>query len=128
MVHHNREKSSRRLRRARSGFTLVELLVALVLLDIGLLTLVGLATSLSQSFDRLRADARALSTAAARVERIASMPCAASTTGMASSTQADSEWFTDQLQPNATRLVADSVRVTTSRGTRLATLRTRARC
>jgi len=118
----------RRRGRRRRGFTLIELLVSLVLLDVGLLALVGLAASLSQNIDRLRGDARATSIATARLERIASMPCTATASRTQTSNPADSEWFTDQPSPNATRLLADSVRVTTSRGARVATLRTRARC
>jgi Tfp pilus assembly protein PilV len=131
VIQHERNKrftASRQGRRGRSGFTLIELLVSLVLLDIGLLALVGLAASLSQNIDQLRGDARATSIATARLERIASTPCAATASGTQTSSPAVSEWFTDQPSPNATRLVADSVRVTTSRGARVATLRTRARC
>ena len=112
----------------RNGFTLVELLVALVLLDVGLLALVGLAASLSQSFDRARADAHAQSLATARLERIASVPCTTSASGTQSSSPADSEWFTDQSQPNGTRILTDSVKVLTSRVPRIVVLRTRARC
>ena len=115
-------------RRGRRGFTLVELLVALVLLDIGLLALVGLTASLSRSVDRLRASARAESIATARVERIAATPCTASATGSERPDAAVTEWFSDQPAPNGTRLIVDSVAVTTVRGTRTAVLRTRARC
>ena len=113
---------------ARRGFTLVELLVALVLLNIGLLALVSLTASLSQSVDRLRAGARAESIAAARVERIAATACTASAAGTEHPSAAVTEWFSDEPEPNATRLVVDSVAVTMSRGTRTAVVRTRARC
>jgi type II secretion system protein I len=112
----------------RRGFTLVELLVALVLLDIGLLALVGLTTSMTQSIDRLRASARAESIATARVERIAATPCTSSTTGIEHPSAGVTEWFSDQPAPNDTRLVVDSVTVTISRGARTAVVRTRARC
>jgi type II secretion system protein I len=131
VIQHERNKgftASRQGCRGRRGFTLIELLVSLVLLDIGLLALVGLAASSSQNIDRLRGDARATSIATERLERLASTPCTATASGTHASSPADSEWFADQPSPNATRLLADSVRVTTSRGARVATLRTRARC
>lgn len=114
--------------RTRRGFTLVELLVALVLLNIGLLALVGLTASLSQSVDRLRAGARAESVAMARVERIGATPCTESASGTERPSAAVTEWFSDEPTPNATRLIVDSVTVTMSHGTRTAVLRTRARC
>jgi len=116
------------LARARHGFTLVELLVALVLLDIGLLALVALTASLSQSVNRLRGSARAHSIASSRVERIGATPCTTSAVGTEHPAAGVTEWFSDQPAPNATRVITDSVAVTSSHGTRTAVVRTRARC
>ena len=112
---------------ARRGFTLIELLVALLLLDVGLLGLVGFATSLYRDGNDTRATARAWAIAAARVERMASVACDGPFAGSATSGGV-SEWFTEALGPNETRLLADSVRIATSRGVRIASLRTSARC
>ena len=123
----NRLTVRRALFRSRDGFTLIEILVALVLLNIGLLALVALATSLAESVNRLRAGARAESIATARIERIAATSCT-SVTGAAHPSPDVTEWFSDQPAPNATRLIVDSVRVAISHGTSTVVLRTRARC
>jgi len=113
---------------APGGFTLVELLVALLLLDVGLLALVGFATALYRDGSSTRASARAWSIASARVERMASLPCDGTSAGTATSPVGVSEWFSDAPTPNDTRILADSVRVESSRGTQVAVLRTSARC
>ncbi len=113
---------------ARRGFTLIELLVALLLLDVGLLALVGFAAALYRDGTDTRALARAWSIASARVERMASVPCGSVTAGSATSAAGVSEWFAEAFTPNETRTLADSVRVATSRGVVVATLRTAARC
>lgn len=112
----------------RGGFTLIELLVALLLLDVGLLGLVGFATALYRDGGDTRASARAWAIASARVERMASVGCGGPTAGMATSTGKVSEWFTEVAGPNDTRLLGDSVRIATSRGVQVASLRTSARC
>jgi prepilin-type N-terminal cleavage/methylation domain-containing protein len=125
--------NARRGRRAasarhRRGFTLIELLVALLLLDVGLLALVGLAASLYREGDDTRDTDRAWALASARVERMASVACAGAMAGSASPASGVAEWFSDVPTLNDTRLLADSVRIVTSRGVRAASLRTRARC
>jgi prepilin-type N-terminal cleavage/methylation domain-containing protein len=112
----------------RRGFTLVELLVALLLLDVGLLSLVGLAAALYRDGNDTRATARAWAIASARIERMASVACGEAIRGTATSLSGASEWFTEAATANETRLLADSVRIATSRGVQVATLRTSARC
>ena len=113
---------------ARSGFTLIELLVALLLLDVGLLGLVGFATALYRDGSDARASASAWAIASARVERMASVACGGPAAGTATSAGKVSEWFTEVVTPNETRLLGDSVRIATSRGVQVASLRTAARC
>ena len=113
---------------AREGFTLIELLVALLLLDVGLLGLVGFATALSRDGSDTRASARAWAIASARVERMSSVACGGPSAGSLTSAGKVSEWFTEVSTPNETRLLADSVRIATSRGVRVASLRTSSRC
>ena len=109
------------------GFTLIELLVALLLLDVGLLGLVGFATSLFREGNDTRATAHAWAIASARIERIASVACSGPSSGNVTSAGV-TEWFTDVSAPNETRLIGDSVRIATSRGVAIASLHTAARC
>lgn len=112
----------------RRGFTLVELLVVLLLLDVGLLALVGFVAALYRNGNDTRATARAWAIAAARLERMASVTCGGPNTGSATSPGGVSEWFAEAAGPNGTRSLFDSVRVLTSRGVETASLRTSARC
>jgi len=121
-------KAASRLRHARAGFTLVELLVALVLLDIGLLALIAVAASITRSAHVSGIEASALSIASARLERAASLACGGGNSGVARANPATTEWFADMPAPNETRVISDSVAVVTSRGIRTIVLRTGARC
>ena len=112
----------------RRGFTLIELLVALLLLDVGLLALVGFATALYRDANDTRALARAWAIASSRIERMASVSCYGASAGIATSGADVAEWFSEAPTANATRVLADSVRVVSSRGVQIATLRTSARC
>lgn len=112
----------------RRGFTLIELLVALLLLDVGLLALVGFATALYRDGNDTRASARAWAIASTRLERMASVSCGGPSVGSVESLGGVSEWFAEAAAPNDTRILADSVRVVTSRGVEIAALRTSARC
>lgn len=128
LSHTARGRSRAARARRRRGFTLIELLVALLLLDVGLLALVGLAATLYRDGDDARATALAWTIASARLERMASLSCAGAIAGSASPAVGITEWFSDVPTFNDTRLLADSVRVVTSRGIRAASLRTTARC
>lgn len=124
---HHRSPTTSRRPRTRRGFTLIELLVALLLLDVGLLGLVGFAAALYRGGNDTRVTALAWAVASARVERMASVACGGPGAGTASRNGV-SEWFTDALGPNDTRLLGDSVRITTSRGVQIAAVHTSARC
>lgn len=112
---------------SRRGFTLIELLVALLLLDVGLLALVGFVTALYRDGNQTRASARAWALASARLERMASVSCGGPSAGTATSAGV-AEWFEELAFPNETRSLHDSVRVATSRGVQVASLRTYSRC
>jgi len=124
---HHRSPTTVHRPRIRRGFTLIELLVALLLLDVGLLGLVGFAAALYRDGNDTRATARAWAIASARVERMASIACGGTGAGIAARAGV-SEWFTEALGPNGTRLLGDSVRITTSRGVQIAALHASARC
>jgi prepilin-type N-terminal cleavage/methylation domain-containing protein len=113
---------------APRGFTLVELLVALVLLDIGLLALVGLGAAMSRDASGTRRLLLATTIATARVETMGSVPCATTTAGSSAPAPGITESFTDTPGPNETRLLNDSVTVITPGRIRAVIMRTRARC
>ena len=78
--------------RSRSGFTLLEILVALTLLGIGILGLTASTTLVS----RLAGDGARLTLAAtvatARFERLRALRCASATSGSASTRGIDERW------------------------------------
>jgi type II secretory pathway pseudopilin PulG len=110
------------------GFTLIELLVALLLLDVGLLALVGLGATIARAGGGAHAEIVGLSVASARLERLASTPCADGNSGAATIGAAIAERFVESPLPHATRLLVDTVRAATSRGSRVVILRMGARC
>lgn len=114
--------------RSREGFTIVELLIALVLLDVGLLALVGLAASISRDSDIARSRATALSVASGRLEKMASRACQGAVSGVAQDSPGLTEWFSEIPAPNATRVIVDSVAYATPQGERTFVLRMGARC
>jgi Tfp pilus assembly protein PilV len=114
--------------RVRCGFTLVELLVALVLLDVGLLVLVGLGAAISRDASDMRRLSRATAIAVARVETMASLVCAGTSAGTSAPAPGIAESFTDTAAPNGTRLLSDSVTIDLRGRIRAAVMRTRARC
>jgi len=113
---------------SRGGFTLIEVLVALVLLDVGLLALVGLGAALARAANSDRAAFLATALASARVERLASLACAGPVSGSQRVGGAVTESYSDTPTPNGTRRATDSVTVTTSRGVQVVVLSTGGRC
>lgn len=61
----------------RRGFTLVEVLIAIVLIDIGLLALAGASATIARQTNALRLRNAALRTATNRVQQLGVVPCAA---------------------------------------------------
>jgi type II secretory pathway pseudopilin PulG len=112
----------------RKGFTIVELLIALVLLDVGLLALVGLAASVDRDADSVRTRTNALNAASGRLETMASHACQGGGSGVAQVSPGITEWFAEAPAPNATRGIVDSVAYATPHGVRTFVLRTAARC
>jgi Tfp pilus assembly protein FimT len=119
---------ARTARTGRDGFTIIELLLALVLLDIGLFALVGLGAAISRTATAMRASSLGVSIAWGRVERMASAGCGGTISGSAAPRRGITEWFSDTAAPNDTRALSDSVAVTLPRSARVVIARSRARC
>lgn len=94
--------------RRRLGFTLVELLVALLLVEVGLLSLTGTTLALIRERSAVRARAAAIRAASNRLQILAAGPCEAAS-GAASGPSAIREMWDVQLVPNAVRELRDSV-------------------
>lgn len=112
----------------RPAFTLIELLLAVVLLDIGLLALVGLGAAITRDARSTRALSRASRLASTRLERMGSLSCVGSSAGTAVPWPGVTEWFTETAAPNETRILVDSVSVIEPRGTSSIVVSTHARC
>ena len=116
-------------RRRRRGFTFVELLVALILVDVALLALVATAALVRREIDAAAWRTNALAAAGRTLDRLASQASSdGASTGEASPRADLRERWTVASEAAGTRVLADSVHVTTGIGTRVLVLRTRARC
>jgi prepilin-type N-terminal cleavage/methylation domain-containing protein len=93
---------------SRRGFTLVELLVAIVLVNVGLLALVGGSTAVVRRHTAIRARTAAVQTAALRLELMAATSCSAVVAG-STATSAGSEVWASSVLPNGVRELVDSV-------------------
>ena len=115
--------------RHRRGFTLIELIVALLVVDVALLALVGSATTFSREVAIAALRARAQAGAIARMERLASVSCSGAVFGDSIWAPAIHEWWTVASPTGRTVEISDSLVYTTSGGSsHFFVLRTRARC
>jgi Tfp pilus assembly protein PilV len=126
--------------RARRGVTLVELIVAVTIMIVGLLTIVGISASVARGLGESRSDALAAQAAQTRFEKLAGTKCALTdgvvtgltgiTTGTV--TQASSRGVTERwvvtLAANNTLLLSDTLTWQTRRVTRKATFQTLISC
>ena len=111
----------------RRGFTLVELLVAIVLIDIGVLALVAGGTVVVRQANDLRRRGAAIRAASNRLEILGLLPCAATQGTIAGSPDLREHWSVSPGQ-NGVREVTDSVAYTLSSGSRTFTVRTKFPC
>ena len=123
--HSNKTRTARAT--ARRGFTLVEVLVAVLLLDIGLLALAAGSAALVRQTNLLRARTVALRLAEARLEMLGAHGCVVAS-GSASSPLGFSEDWSSQLIGGLALELSDSVTFTFHRQTRSIALRTRLPC
>jgi len=124
----------RRLRRrgfgARRGVTIVELVVAVTILMMGLLSIVGISASVARSLGESRSDGLAAMAAQSRFERLAGTACTSFSLGtwLSDSVRGISERYSVADGGNNTRLLTDSVSWKTRRVTRRATFQTLLPC
>ena len=78
--------------RARAGFTLAELLVALMIFSVGALAMVATSANVMTLITSSKNRAVAASVAASRFERMRSQPCSAHLTGTASTRGVTESW------------------------------------
>jgi Tfp pilus assembly protein PilV len=115
--------------RSRAGFTLVELLVAVLLIDVGLLAIVASGALIVRQTNESRAHAAAVRMALDRLESgSAAFPCAATSGSRTSGSPRLAENWSVRLLPTGDREIVDSVRFPTTAGSRVVVLRTRATC
>lgn len=102
-------RPSRRIRfAARRGFSLIELLVALIVVDVGLLALVGTMFVLVRDRSELRARSAAIRAASARLDWLGAGPCRPQI-GSATASAPLTERWSVAIGANATRELTDSV-------------------
>ena len=94
--------------RFRRGFSIVELVVAMMLVAIGLLSLVGANTVLVRRRNEARQRLTAVMATANRVAQLSSGPCVA-VSGAADGSAGMAETWSVRSEPNATREIVDSV-------------------
>jgi len=111
-----------RARAARRGVTIVELIVASTILMLGLLSIVGISSSVARALGQSRSDNLAAVAAQSRFERIAGTSCSSMTLGTV--TQAVYRGVTERYiitdAGNNIRQIIDSVSWKTAKTTRRA--------
>jgi len=93
--------------RVRNAFTLIEVLVALVLLEIGMLALSGVAAVAARDFTTAARTLKASAIAARRIENLRATPCPVPAAGSQQSEFATEYWRVDATK--SARVLSDSV-------------------
>ena len=114
----------------RRGVTIVELVVAVTILMMGLLSIVGISASVARSLGESRSDALAAVRAQSRFERLAGTACSSFSLGtwVKDSSRGISENYQVTDGGNNTRLITDSVSWKTRRVTRRTTFQSLLPC
>jgi Tfp pilus assembly protein PilV len=97
-------------KRLRRGATLIELLVALLLLDMGLAVLGGMSAVAVRRIADANRRARATMASRTRIQRLMSQPCTATASGEGRLDPGVAEMWSSQGEPGSRRLT-DSVTV-----------------
>lgn len=102
----------RRRRRARpTGFTIVELIIAIVVLAVGVLGLAGTAAMVTRMVGGGARQTRAANVAASRFERLRTLQCTGVASGSATQGDISERWTVSNAGSNL-RLVVDTVTFT----------------
>jgi Tfp pilus assembly protein PilV len=122
------KKHKRHRLRSRRAFTIVELLVAVLLIDIGLLALVAAGALVVRRIAEGHAQAFAVRTTMNRIESIAStLPCVA-LRGQMNAPHGVHEAWAVSILPGGDREIIDSVRYQEPSGPRTIVNRSRTAC
>jgi prepilin-type N-terminal cleavage/methylation domain-containing protein len=115
--------------RERGGFTIVEVLVALVLLAVALLGVAGSSALAVRVTGTALRERRAVQRGADRLAWLRAQGCAAARSGSATDAELalDERWTTSPT-PNGVTLIDEVVRWRTTRGTRTVLLRSAILC
>jgi type II secretory pathway pseudopilin PulG len=111
MNRHRSRRARPRARKVRKGVTLVELIVAVTILMLGLLSIVGISASISRSLGQARMESLAATAAQSRFELLAGTACASMTLGSVTQTVARNltERYMVADGGNNTRVLRDTV-------------------
>jgi prepilin-type N-terminal cleavage/methylation domain-containing protein len=112
--------------RNRRGFTLVELVVAIMVISIGIIGLASTAGAVTRQMGGGRRMVIAASIARARFEKMAAQNCATVASGSASTRGIAESWTA--TQGTLSVVVQNTVTYTTTRGNRSQTFTTRIPC
>jgi prepilin-type N-terminal cleavage/methylation domain-containing protein len=123
----NRLACSPRPRRSAHGFTLIEVLVAVVLIHVGLLSLVAASAMLVRRTTQARVEAAALQAAGNRLETLGAGPCATREGTTIGPFDLREDWSA-QLEVGGTLELRDSVTFGIAGITRSVVERTRVPC
>lgn len=122
MTHRRPRRQRAFLPRPRRGVTLIELIVAVTILMLGLLSIVGISASIARSLGESRMDNLAAEQAQSRFEELAGTACTTFSLGTVTevTTRGVTERYVVTDAGNNTRLLSDTVTWKTRRITRRA--------
>jgi type IV pilus modification protein PilV len=111
-----RTRKTRRPTGGRAGFTLVELLVAMMVFAVGMLALAATAASVTRMMGGAKRQTLAATVAQSRLEKLRSSPCASLTSGSETVRGITNTWTVTAVSRGVT--IKDSVSFPSSRNTR----------
>jgi Tfp pilus assembly protein PilV len=113
--------------RPRAGFTLLEVIAAIILIDVGLLALVAGSAVLVRQTSELRARSAALHVASNRLELLGAAGCAGAD-GRALLSNGTKEHWSAAVESNAVRELRDTVTFFVGTASKSLVLRTKIPC
>ncbi len=92
-----------------SGFTIIEVLIAIVLMTVALLGSLSVATALSRQIVSNRSYTESMATASRLISRARLEACRGTTRGISHERKSRSLWHSDQLGPDVVRITVSVV-------------------